>query len=233
MNSFQNSDIAVSVVLPCQNEEAALGLCLEEISEVFHVHGIRGEIIVSDSSCDRSPEIARAFGARVVKHDQNGYGRAYLEAFKHVRGDIIFCADPDGSYEFTEIPRFIDQLKNGADLVLGNRFGGTMATHAMPWLHRVIGRPLFSNIFWLFYRRTIPDIHNGMRAFRRHTLDTLALQSSGMELASEMLVAATRNKLKIAILPINYRTRLGKSKLRTFTDGLRHLRYLLRARFIK
>src|SRR3989338_5718902 len=131
----------ISVILPCRNEEEALEGCIRAIQRILQDHGIDGEIIVSDSSTDHSPDIVRGLDAILVKHDKEGYGRAYLEGFKAARGKYIFCADPDGSYDFNEIPRFLECLRHGDDFVIGNRFKGRIASGAMPFLHQYIGNP--------------------------------------------------------------------------------------------
>lgn len=217
----------LSVVLPCRNEEEALVSCLQQIRDVFEANNIRGEIILSDSSADSSPQIARRFDVTLVKHNKEGYGMAYLEGFKAATGKYIFCADPDGSYDFAEISRFLDCLRGGYDFIIGNRFEGRIAPGAMPWLHQYVGNPLFSLLLRIFFRMKISDVHCGMRALSREALDKLRLKTLGMEFASEMVIKAVKKKLKIKELPINYYTRRGKSKLRSFADGWRHLRFML------
>ena len=141
----------VSAVLPCRNEEASLGHSIERLQDTFSQNGISGEIIVSDSSNDSSPEITLKHNARLIKHNLAGYGRAYIEGFKAARGKYIFCADPDGSYDFTELPKFIKELKNGFDLVIGNRFKGKIEKGSMPWARRYIGNPLLSSVLQIFF----------------------------------------------------------------------------------
>lgn len=223
----EKENIEISVVLPCRNEETALGQCLARIKEVIKKNNIKGEIIVSDSSNDRSPIIAKEQEVRLIKHDQEGYGRAYLEGFKLAKGQYIFCADADGTYDFNELPKFINYLQNGFDLVIGNRFAGTIAKNSMPWLHRYLGNPLFSFLFKLFFKVKLHDIHCGMRAISKKALDQLDLQTTGMEFASEMIIKATKQNLKIKEVPINYYQRFGQSKLKTLSDGWRHLRFML------
>ncbi len=217
----------ISVVLPCRNEEESLETCILAIMGVFKECSIKGEIVVSDSSTDRSAEIARRHGVILVKHDKEGYGAAYLEGFKAARGEHIFCADPDGSYDFAEIPRVLDSLRDGYDFVIGNRFKGRIAPGAMPFLHQYIGNPLFSFLLRLFFMTKISDVHCGMRAISRQALDKLNLKTLGMEFASEWVIKAVKKGLKIKELPINYYRRQGKSKLRSFADGWRHLRFML------
>lgn len=220
----------LSVILPCRNEEKALGFCIDEIRKVMGEAGWKKkdyEIIVSDSSVDRSPEIAREKKTVLVKHDKAGYGNAYLEAFKKANGEHLFLADADGTYEFSEIPEFIEYLQEGYDLVIGDRFGGNMKDGSMPALHKLVGNPLLSLIFRVLFHSNIRDTHCGMRAIRRQALDRLELHTTGMEFASEMLIQAAKKNLKVKQLPINYRARIGASKLSSFTDGWRHLRFML------
>jgi glycosyltransferase involved in cell wall biosynthesis len=221
----------ISVILPCRNEEHSLAACILKIQKVFLKKNIAGEIIVSDSSIDNSPKIAKKFNVILVKHDKEGYGRAYLEAFKVARGKYLFCADSDGSYDFEEIPRFLNQLQNGYDFIIGNRFLGTIEEGAMPNLHRYIGAPLLSGIFRLLFQTKIHDTQCGMRALKREVLGDLHLQTTGMEFASEMIIKSLNNKLKMKELPIHYYHRKGDSKLRSFTDGLRHLRFILHYKY--
>ena len=217
----------ISVVLPCRNEQEAIGLCLEQIRAVLASNNLAGEIIVSDSSHDRSPEIAKEFGVKLVKHNQVGYGSAYLEAFKVIRGNFIFMADADGTYDFKEIPRFVKQLAAGDDLVIGNRFAGEIEKGAMPFFNRYLGNPFLSFLFRLFFRQKISDINCGLRAIRKEALAKLNLRTAGMEFASEMIIQAVRKNLRIKELPINYYPRQGKSKLKPLADGWRHLRFML------
>lgn len=217
----------VSIILPCRNEEEALPFCLKELEKVLSKCNFSAEIIVSDSSKDKSPEIAKKYGAILVKHDKFGYGNAYLEGFKVAKGKYLFLADADGSYDFKELPKFIKLLKDGNDLVIGNRFGGKMQRKAMPWLHKAIGNPLLSGILRLFFGTTVRDSHCGMRAIKKEALEKINLRTTGMEFASEMIVKALKKKLKIADIDIDYHTRIGKTKMRSFRDGWRHLRFML------
>ena len=221
------TNIEVSGILPCRNEEQSLGDCILKIQEIFKKHNISGEIIVSDSSTDNSPEIAKKFNIKLVKHDKEGYGNAYLEGFKVASGKYLFCADPDGTYDFEEIPRFLKYLRNNYDFVIGDRLTGNIEKGAMPWSHRYIGNPLLSLILRVFFNTKIHDAHCGMRSLKKEVLDKLNLQTTGMEFASEMIVKALRNKIKIKELPINYHQRRGDSKLKSLTDGWRHLRFML------
>lgn len=220
--------IEISVVLPVRNEEEAIEYCINQIHEVFNRNNISGEIIISDSSVDESPAIAQKLGATLVKHNKEGYGNAYLEGFKHIRGRFIFCADADGSYDFNEIPRFIRELQvHGYDFVIGDRFLGEIEKGAMPFVHKYIGNPLLSIIFRIFFRSEVRDVHCGMRAFKSELLYELNLHTTGMEFASEMLVQVIQKGCRVKQLPINYYKRKGISKLHTVRDGWRHLRFML------
>lgn len=217
-----------SIVLPCRNEQAAIAFCIKNIKQTMNKAGIKDyEIIVSDSSSDNSPKIAKKLGARVIKHNKEGYGIAYLEGFKAAKGKYIFCADSDGSYDFKEIPRFLKHLNMGYDLVIGNRFKGRMEKNAMSFSHKYIGNPILSGVLRLFFKTKIHDAHCGMRAIKKQALEKLNLKTTGMEFASEMIIKAIRNNLKIKELPINYYKRKGFSKLKSFADGWKHLRFML------
>ncbi|HRY36595.1 MAG TPA: glycosyltransferase family 2 protein [Candidatus Magasanikbacteria bacterium] len=221
------SNKLISVILPCRNEEEALPKCLQTIQKIIAEQKLNAEIIVSDSSVDSSPKIALDFGVILVKHDQEGYGRAYLEGFQAAKGDFFFIADCDGTYDFAEIPNFIKFLQEGYDFVIGNRLKGKIDKGAMPWLHRYVGSPVLNFIFRLFFRRKIGDINCGMRAFTKESLQKMKLKTAGMEFASEMIIKAVKKDLHIKEVIIDYHTRLGKSKLKTFADGWRHLRFML------
>jgi len=216
----------ISIVLPCQNEEKGLGFCLAEIEKTVREHGLRAEVIVSDSSSDQSPQIAKNHGAILVKHDKKGYGRAYLEGLKAARGNYIIMADADNTYDFTKIPDFIGQLDRGFDLVIGNRLGGPMEADAMPWANRHIGTPVLSLLLKIAFGATIKDSQSGMRAIKKESLEKLKLKTQGMEFASEMIAKALIHKLKITEIPIPYRKRVGQSKLRPIQDALRHMWFM-------
>ncbi len=217
----------LSIILPCRNEEKALPFCLSTIKAVIKKNNLSAEVIVSDSSTDSSPEIAKENKVILVKHDKAGYGRAYLEAFKVARGKYLFLADADGTYDFNEIPKFLNELKKGFDLVIGNRFSRRMQKKAMPWSHKYIGNPALSAILRLFFKVKVKDTHCGMRAITRDALDKLNLKANGMEFASEMIIKAAKKRMKIKELPIEYYKREGESKLKSFSDGWRHLRFML------
>jgi glycosyltransferase involved in cell wall biosynthesis len=219
--------VDVSVVIPCLNEAQTIERCVISAREVLEEHGIPGEVVVVDNgSDDGSRELAQGAGARVVHEPRRGYGSAYLAGFAAARGDRIVMADADLTYDFNEIPRFLEKLDDGAELVIGNRMA-KIHPGAMPWLHRYVGNPLLTGILNLFYRAGVQDAHCGMRAVRRDVLPRLDLQTTGMEFASEMVIRAAKEDLRIAQLPIEYHPREGESKLSTWRDGWRHLRFLL------
>lgn len=219
--------VEYSVVLPCRNEEKTIGKCIERINKAFKRFNINGEIIVSDSSVDKSAAIAKKLGAKVVKHNKVGYGIALLEGFAQAKGKYIIMADADNTYDFFELPRFTEALNEGHDLVVGSRFRGRIKKRAMPFLHKYIGNPLLSFIFRRFFKTRLSDIHCGFRAIRKDALDELNLKTTGMEFASEMILAAEKNNLKIREVPVLYSPREGESKLKSFGDGWRHLRFML------
>jgi len=223
----KNKKPEISIILPCRNEEQALPVCLKQIKNVIKQYKLSAEIIVSDSSTDKSPQIAKKEKVILLKHDKEGYGNAYLEAFKIVRGEYIFMADADCTYDFHEIPTFIEELKRGSDLIIGNRFAKKIDPQAMPFLKRYIGNPTLSLLFRLFFNAKIKDTQSGMRAITKKALNNLNLQTTGMEFASEMLIKAVRNKLKIKELPIHYYPRIGYSKLKPLPDGWKHIRFML------
>jgi hypothetical protein len=215
------------VVIPCLNEAENIEECVETALTTMQRTAIPGEVVVADNgSEDGSAELAEATGARVVREPVRGYGSAYLAGFAAARGRYIVMADADLTYDFNEIPRFLAELEAGGDMVIGNRMGN-IHPGAMPWHHRYIGNPLLSSFLNLLFHTGVSDAHCGMRAFRREHLERLDLRTTGMEFASEMVVRAAKAKLDIRQLPIEYHTRGGESKLSSFRDGWRHLRFLL------
>jgi glycosyltransferase involved in cell wall biosynthesis len=214
-------------VIPCLNEEENITEVVSRALSVLDREHISGEVVVADNdSEDRSAELARTAGARVVHASRRGYGSAYMTGFAAARGRYIVMADADLTYDFDDIPRFLAQLESGADLVMGDRMDN-IQPGAMPWMHRYIGNPVLSWILNLFFKTGIRDAHCGMRGLRRDILDRLDLRTPGMEFASEMVIRAAKEELEIRELPILYHPRGGQSKLSTFRDGWRHLRFLL------
>jgi glycosyltransferase involved in cell wall biosynthesis len=217
----------LSVVIPCLNEAENIELCVDLALSAIAKAGIAGEVIVADNdSDDGSAELARGAGARVVHQPARGYGSAYLAGLAAARGQYIVMADADLTYDFADIPRFLAELEQGADMVVGDRMSN-IQPGAMPWLHRYIGNPLLSGFLNLLFHTGVNDAHCGMRAVRRDRLEQLQLRTTGMEFASEMIVRAAKEGLDIREIPIEYRPRGGESKLSSFRDGWRHLRFLL------
>jgi glycosyltransferase involved in cell wall biosynthesis len=220
-------ELLVSVVIPCLNEEENIQTCVTRARNTLAEHGIPGEVVVADNASeDRSAELAAAAGARVITEPRRGYGSAYLAGFAAAQGRYIVMADADLTYDFGEIPRFVEHLDAGADLVMGDRMDN-IQPGAMPWLHRYVGNPVLTGVLNLFFRTGVKDAHCGMRAVRREVLPRLDLRTTGMEFASEMVIRASKEKLDIREFPIEYHPRGGESKLSSFRDGWRHLRFLL------
>jgi glycosyltransferase involved in cell wall biosynthesis len=219
--------LRVSVVIPCLNEEENIEACVKSALHSMEEAGIAGEVVVADNdSEDRSAELATAAGARVVHEPRRGYGSAYLAGFAAARGTYVVMLDADLTYPFEEIGHFVEQLRDGAQLVMGDRMDN-IQPGAMHWVNRYIGNPILSGTLNLFFRTGIRDAHCGMRGFRRDILPTLDLRTTGMEFASEMVIRASKEKLDIRELPISYAPRGGQTKLSRWRDGWRHLRFLL------
>jgi hypothetical protein len=217
----------VSVVIPCLDEAEAIERCVATARRALEAAGLDGEVIVVDNgSEDGSAELAAGAGATVVHEPRRGYGSAYLSGFAAARGDYIVMADADLTYDFGDIPRFVRSLEEGGELVMGNRMQN-IRPGAMPWLHRYVGNPLLTGILNLFFRAGVSDAHCGMRALRRDVLPRLDLRTTGMEFASEMVISAAKKGLDVREIPIAYHPRSGQSKLSSFRDGWRHLRFLL------
>jgi glycosyltransferase involved in cell wall biosynthesis len=217
----------VSVVFPCLNEAASIERCVRAASAALDRAGLEGEVVVADNgSDDGSAELAATVGARVVHEPRRGYGSAYMSGFDAARGRYIVMLDADLTYDFDDIPRFVEALDQGAELVMGDRMDN-IRPGAMPWLHRYVGNPVLTGVLNLFFRTGVRDAHCGMRALRRDVLPRLALRTTGMEFASEMVIRAAKEKLDIRQIPIEYHPRAGESKLSSFRDGWRHLRFLL------
>jgi glycosyltransferase involved in cell wall biosynthesis len=217
----------VSVVIPCLNEAENIELCVSAALAALGRMGVEGEVVVADNgSDDDSAHLAERAGARVVVERRRGYGSAYLAGFAASRGGYIVMADADRTYDFKEIPRFVAALEEGAEMVIGDRMD-SIQPGAMSWLHRYVGNPLLTGLLNLLFRTGVKDAHCGMRALRRDVLDRLDLRTTGMEFASEMVIRASKENLTIAEFPIEYHPRGGESKLSSFRDGWRHLRFLL------
>jgi glycosyltransferase involved in cell wall biosynthesis len=217
----------VSVVIACLNEADNIEECVRRARRVLQDSRVDGEIVVVDNgSTDGSARLARRAGARVVDEPQRGYGSAYRAGFSAANGSYIVMLDADLTYDFDDIPRFVERLEAGDDLVIGDRMDN-IHPGAMPWLHRYVGNPVLTGMLNVFFRTGVKDAHCGMRAVRRGVLPTLDLRTTGMEFASEMVIRASKAGIRISEVPIEYRPRSGESKLSSFRDGWRHLRFLL------
>ncbi len=218
--------MVVSVVIPCLNEAETIAECVSRARAALDANQLSGEVIVVDNgSTDGSGELARSAGARVVDEPRRGYGSAYLAGLAVARGDYIVMVDADLTYDFDEIPKFVRELQNGAQVVIGNRMQN-IRPGAMPLLSR-LGNPLLSGFLNFLHRTNVHDAHCGMRALRREVLPDLNLRTVGMEFASEMVIRATRENLDVREVPIALHPRVGTSKLSPFRDGWRHLRVIL------
>jgi glycosyltransferase involved in cell wall biosynthesis len=221
----------ISVVLPCLNEEGSVGRVVLDALRATATAGLQAEVVVADNgSTDGSAREARAAGARVVSAPARGYGNAYHAGMGAARGRVLVMADADGTYPMEAIPELVAPVLAGEqDLVIGNRLQGAIARRAMPWTHRYIGTPMLTAILNRFSGVSVSDAHSGMRAIGRDAYFSLRLATPGMEYASEMILKASRAKLRVAEVPIVYRQRVGASKLETWPDGWRHLKFLLLA----
>ncbi len=224
------NDVELTVVMPCLNEAETVATCVRKAVGFLAGHGIDGEVVVADNgSTDGSQRLAQDAGARVVPIHEKGYGNALMGGIISARGRYVIMGDADDSYDFTALMPFVQSLREGADLVMGNRFSGGIAPGAMPRLHRYLGNPVLSFIGRLFFRSKIGDFHCGLRGFRRDRVLALGLQATGMEFASEMVVKATLASQRIVEVPTTL-AQDGRSRpphLRSWRDGWRHLRFLL------
>jgi glycosyltransferase involved in cell wall biosynthesis len=229
----ENDILELSIILPCLNEEKSIGLCLKEISEVIKKNSLKAEVLVIDNgSTDKTIEEIKKYqniikNLRIIIEEKQGYGNSCLSGFNNAIGKIFFIADADYTYNFSEITNFIKEMRNGAEMVVGNRFSNGIKKESMSWHHRYIGNPFLSFLVKLFFKVKINDIHCGARAIRKESFKRLTLYTSGMEFASEMIIKAAKAGLKIKEIPIDYRPRIGNSKLNSISDGWRHLRFIL------
>lgn len=221
-------ELDVSVVIPCLNEAGSIASVVAEAHAGLRSAGLDGEVIVVDNaSDDDSAALARQAGAIVLTEARRGYGSAYLAGLARARGRYVVMADADGTYPLDRLGDFVDRLRDGADLVLGSRFRGTIAAGAMPWSNRYLGNPVLTTMLNAFFRSGVSDAHCGLRAVRREALAPLQLSATGMEFASEMVIKAGKRRLRIDELAIDYRVRIGESKLSRFSDAWRHIRFML------
>ena len=227
MDAVNEETMELTVLMPCLDEAETLAVCIRKASGFMESHGIIGEICIADNgSTDGSVEIAKRCGARVVNVSEKGYGNALRGGIKASRGTYIIMGDADDSYDFSNLMPFVDELRKGADLVMGNRFKGGIAPGAMPWLHRHVGNPALSFLGQVFFKSPCGDFHCGLRGFRKDSIERLNLAASGMEFASEMIARASLEKLKMVEVPTTLDPD-GRSRpphLRSWRDGWRHLR---------
>ncbi len=216
------------MIIPCLNEEAAVGTVVDHAFEGIRRSGRPGEVVVVDNgSSDGSAAVAAARGAQVVEERRRGYGNAYLAGLAAAQGEYLVMGDADDTYPMQELAPFVDRLEQGDDLVIGSRFNGTIHGDAMPFLNRFVGNPILTGMLNLLFGVKVSDAHCGMRALRREALPVLDLHSTGMEFASEMVFKAYRRGLTVSEIPIDYYPRVGESKLNRFGDAWRHVRFML------
>jgi len=221
-------EIEVSVILPCLNEEETIGICIRKATECFKKNSICGEVIVVDNgSTDSSTEKAKSEGAQLIFEKNRGYGNALRAGIESAHGKYIVIGDADDTYDFLEIGKFVDLIRKGYDLVMGSRFKGKILRGGMSWSHRYIGNPILSGMLNLFFHGRISDAHCGLRAFTKQAYQKMNLRTTGMEFASEMVIHALKKNLKIGEMPITYYPRKGESKLSSFRDAWRHIRFML------
>jgi len=224
------STCEISVIIPCLDEEATVGVCIAKALASIQTLGVSGEVVVVDNgSQDRSAAVASGAGARVVTCPRRGYGAAIKHGIAAAQGRFLFMGDADDTYDFRQLPLLMALLRDGADLAMGSRLRGGLRPGAMPWLHRWVGTPVLTALLNRFYGTRISDVNCGMRGFTREAVQRMDLQCDGMEFASEMVVKAARHGLRIDEVPLDYHPspKARKPKLRAFRDGWRHLRFIL------
>ena len=226
----QPVDLELTIVMPCLNEVETLGECIRKAKRAIETGEIDAEIVVADNgSDDGSQALARKLGARVVDVSRRGYGNALIGGIDSARGRFVIMGDADDSYDFSAIAPLLEKLRDGCDLVVGNRFAGGIRPGAMPWLHRWIGNPVLTFVSRVFFHTPVGDMHCGLRGFRRDAYAKLRLHAAGMEFASEMVIKASLQRMRIEEVPVTLSPD-GRSRpphLRTWRDGWRHLRFML------
>lgn len=221
--------VEVTILMPCLNEAETLKICIDKALRFLKENNLNGEILIADNgSTDGSVEIAQKAGATVIHVEEKGYGSALRGGSEAAKGKYVIMGDADDSYDFLHLMPFIEKLREGFDLVMGDRFAGGIENGAMPWSHRYIGNPVLSFVGRLFYKSKIRDFHCGLRGYNKESIHALKLHTTGMEYASEMVVMAELNGLKIAEVPTVLKKdgRSGRPHLRSFRDGWRHLKFL-------
>lgn len=222
--------LELTILMPCLNEERTLGICIKKAKKSLEENNIRGEIVIGDNgSTDRSIEIAESLGARVIRIPEKGYGSALIGGINAAKGKYVIMGDSDDSYDFSRLMLHVEKLREGYDLVMGNRFKGGIEKGAMPPLHKYLGNPVLTFVGRLFFNTSIRDFHCGLRGFNRERMASINLECPGMEFASEMVVKSLLNDFKITEVPTTL-SKDGRDRpphLNTWTDGWRHLRFLL------
>jgi glycosyltransferase involved in cell wall biosynthesis len=226
----QSSTLELTILMPCLNESETLAICIDKAEGYLARSGVSGEVLIADNgSTDGSQQIAREHGARLVDVADKGYGSALLGGIQAAAGTYVIMGDADDSYDFSNLDLFVERLRAGDELVMGNRFRGGIEPGAMPPLHKYLGNPVLSTIGRLLFKSPIKDFHCGLRGFNRQSMLDVHLQTSGMEFASEMVVKSTLDGLRVSEVPTTLK-KDGRSRpphLRSWRDGWRHLRFLL------
>ena len=223
-------EIELTILMPCLNEEETLEICIKKAKKFLKTNKVNGEILIADNgSTDNSIDIAKKNGARVINVKEKGYGSALIAGTKNAYGKYVIMGDSDDSYDFLHLEEFLEKLREGYDLVMGNRFAGGIEKGAMPFSHRYIGNPILSFVGRLFFKSKIRDFHCGLRGYNKKKMLELNLNCTGMEYASEMVVKSELNNLKITEVKTTLKKdgRTRKPHLKTFSDGWRHLNFLL------
>lgn len=222
----------ITILIPCLNEEKTIGICIKKAKEFIATHKIEGEILIVDNgSSDNSIKIIKDNNVRVIIVKQQGYGRALIEGTKRANGKYTIMGDADDSYNFLELEEFVDKLRQGYDVVIGNRYKGKIEKGSMKVSHRLIGTPILSLLVREKYKVCIHDINCGLRGYVTEKIKNLSCQSNGMEYATEMIIKSQKNNLKIVEIPINFYKdkRNRKSHLRTIRDGIRHVKLICKS----
>lgn len=224
-------EIELSILIPALNEEETIGICIEKAKSFISKNRVEAEILIANNnSTDKTKEIAENLGARVINVETKGYGAALIEGTKEAKGKYIIMGDADDSYNFLEIEAFLKKIRAGYDFVIGNRLKGKIEKRAMPFLHRYIGTPILSFLISKKFKTKIGDINCGLRAYNKEKIENLNCSCTGMEYASEMIIKAVKNNLKIKEIPINFYKdkRKRKPHLNTIRDGIRHMKLILK-----